>query len=191
MARGVNYIPDLNRFNLAGPPDWFLDQLWAFDDSLVIVPSRQEYLYRLAQRRKLNLAENIVNEAMKAQADTAMLVSYSLIPVTTIVATVNWSHPYLFEELRRRAPWRMGGADRVINDLEARERQEELQKRVNTDERNEYLSRDAWRFYQQKIGTRSHLYSPKTPDRRPVHPGLRRVSNTRVYRPDVHAGYQK
>lgn len=191
MARGVNFIPDLNRFQLAGPPSWFQDRLWAFDDSLVIVPSRQGHFYRLAQRRKLKLAENIVNDVMKEQADTAMLASYGLVPVTTILATINWSHPYLFEELRRRAPWRMGGADKVNKDLDAQERQAELDKRVQTDERNEYVARDAWKYYQQKIGTRSNVYSPKTPDRRPIHPGLRKVSKVQAYRPDVRSVYQK
>lgn len=183
MSRVTNWIPDRNRFQLAGPPKWFLRQLEEFDSSLVIIPSRMGHYYRLAQRRKMKLAENVVNDIMKEQADTAMLASYGLVPVTTILATVSWSNPFLFEELRRRAPWRLGGADEVIKKLESQEQQEKIDQFLEQDERNDYVARDAWRYYQKQVGVRSNVYSPKTPDRRPVHPGLRKVSKKQAYHP--------
>lgn len=148
----MNYIPDVNRFNLAGPPRWFLRQLWAFDPSLVIVPSRQGFYYRLSQRRKLQLAEKIVNEALWQHSDTQMLAGYSLVPVTTIVATVNWSNPYIFVELANRAPWRQGGHEKVNARLDAQDQQDDLDKRAKTDEHLTYLGKDAWNLYRKKIG---------------------------------------
>ena len=158
-----NYYPDLNRFNLAGPPQWFLRKLMEFDPSLVIVPSRQGFMYRLGQRRKLQLSENVVNDVLKEQADTLMLASYGLVPVTTIVATANWSNPYIFVELANRAPWRLGGADKVNAMLEAQDSQDEFGKRAQTDEHLTYLSKDAWKYYRTKIGLgRSWNLTPET-----------------------------
>lgn len=158
----ANYLPDLNKFQLAGPPQWWLRQLHDFDNSLVVVPSRQGFYYRLAQRRKLNLANKITNEALFQESDTKMLAGYSLVPVTTIIATANWSNPYLFEELRRRAPWRMGGAEATIKQVEDQEWKAELDRVAATNEHLDYLGKDAWNYYNMKLGLRSNLYSPKT-----------------------------
>ena len=148
----INYIPDVNRFKLAGPPTWFLRQLWDFDPSLVIVPSRQGFYYRLSQRRKLNLSEKIVQEALWNESDTQMLASYNLVPVTTIVATANWGNPYIFVELANRAPWRMGGADAVNRQLDEQDQKDDLDKRVKTDEHLTHLGKDGWQLYRKKIG---------------------------------------
>lgn len=147
-----NYIPDLNRFQLAGPPVWFLRKLLEFDPSLVIVPSRQSFLYRLAQRRKLRLPEKFVNDMLWKESDSQMMASYGLVPVTTILATANWSNPYLFVELANRAPWRLGGAEKVNATLDARDTEDELGKQAQTDEHLTYLSKDGWKLYRKKIG---------------------------------------
>ena len=162
MARTANYIADVNRFALAGPPQWWLSKLWEFDNSLVVVPSRQGFYYRLAQRRKLRLPEHIVNDALFKESDTQMMASYSLVPVTTIIATANWDNPYMFVELSNRAPWRLGGADKVNKMLETQDKQTVQTKQKAVDEKLYYLSRDAWNFYRQKIGLRSHLWSPRS-----------------------------
>lgn len=154
-----NYITDLNKYSLAGPPRWWLSKLWDFDPSLVVVPSRQECVYRLAQRRKLNLKEGIINDALFQQSDTQMLASYSLIPVTTILATANWSNPYLFQELANRAPWRQGGAEKVINDVEAAERKESEAKAATTDEHITFLAKDSWKYYRTKIGLGKTIFT--------------------------------
>lgn len=161
----TNYIPDTNSFSLAGPPAWFLSKLWDFDPSLVIVPSRQGFYYRLAQRRKLQLSDKVVNEALFAESDTKMLASYSLVPVTTILATANWTNPYIFVELANRAPWRQGGAAKVIQRLEDADWKAELDRRAATNEHLEHLGKDGYNYYKMKLGLRSHLWSPKTPTR--------------------------
>lgn len=157
-----NWISDTNRFALGKPPQFFLDKLWEFDSSLVIIPSRQSPLYRLAQRRKLNLPEKMVNEALFNESDTKMLASYSLVPVTSILGTVNWHDPYLFVELHNRAPHRQGGADKVNAMLEERETRDDLLKAAKQDELLTYLGKDAWGLYNKNIGVRSHMYVPRT-----------------------------
>ena len=102
----TNYIPDVNKFKLSGPPEWWLRLLNDFDPSLVVVPSRQGFYYRLAQRRPISLTAKFVNDMLFQHSDTQMLAQYGLIPVTTIVATATWS-PMMFQELAERAPWRM------------------------------------------------------------------------------------
>jgi hypothetical protein len=155
-----NYIQDVNKFNLAGPPKTFQRALWEFDPSLVVVPSRQGFYYRLAQRRKLQLSDRIVQEAMWNESDTQMLASYSLVPVTTILSTVKWSDPMLFEELRRRAPWRMGGAAAVTKMIEGSEQKAKLDIAKETDERNTELAKDGWGMYRKKIGLGKTLFLP-------------------------------
>lgn len=175
----LNYIVDQNRFNLAGPPKWWLVGLWDFDNSLVVVPSRQGFYYRLAQRRKLNLANHIVNDALFAESDTKMLAKYSLVPVTTILATAQWN-PVMFEALSQRAPWRMGGAEKAIKAVEDQDWQDEVNRRVKTDEHLTYLGKDAWKLYNKKIGVRSHMWSPTVKDNQPASaaPAIRTESKT-------------
>jgi len=164
----TNYYPDVNRFHLAGPPVWFLAKLWEFDPSLVIVPSRQGFCYRLAQRRMLTLAEHVVNDALFKDSDTQMLASYSLIPVTSILATCNWSNPYLFVELANRAPWRQGGADAVNARLDAHDADVDAQKRDATDQHLSSLSTDAWQQYRNRIGLGRTIFLPNPGRPRPV-----------------------
>ena len=184
MTKFPNFIPDKNPFLLAGPPDYFLRQLWDFDDSLVLVASRQGFFYRLGQRRPLKLKENIVNEILKEQADTAMLASYSLVPVTTVLATASWTDPQFFEELRRRAPWRWGGAKAYEDVINEQEQKEALDRRTKQDDRNTYLAKDAWRYYNKLIGTRSNLWIPHTKgDNAPVKLVL--PSSMKDYKPQV------
>lgn len=163
-----NYIPDHNRFKLSGPPSWWLRKLWDFDNSLVVVPSRQDCVYRLAQRRKLKLPEHIVNDVLFKESDTQMLATHGLVPVTTIIATANWSNPYMFVELANRAPWRMGGAAKVNQMLDEQDFKEEITKRQRTDELNTYLAKDAWKLYLKKVGLRSQMWSPVTKPAPPV-----------------------
>lgn len=181
----TNYYPDVNRFKLAGPPVWFQKQLWDFDPSLVIVPSKQGFYYRLSQRRPLLLSAKIVNDVLKEQADTQMLARYGLVPVTTILATCNWSNPLLFVELQRRAPWRMGGAEKFSAMIDGQERQELIDKNIQQDEHLSYLAKDAWKFYQQRTGLRSHLWSPTTKHQPSSVSSAPKRSPKSSYRPDV------
>lgn len=148
-----NFIPDVDKFHLGAPPAWWLQKLKDFDDSLYVVPSRQDCVYRLAQKRPLNLPEHVVNDALFNHSDTQMLATYSLIPVTTIIAKPNWSNPLMFRELTERAPWRMGGADAVLDALEEAEMYAATQKRIATDLNLEDRAKDGWRLLKMKTGS--------------------------------------
>lgn len=152
-----NYIVDQNRFSLQGPPTWWLQRLAEFDDSLVVIPSRQEFLYRLAQRRPPNLAQNIIKESLAQDRDAQMMASYGLIPVTTILATAKWDNPLMWKDLEERSPSRMGGADKYEALILANERQKQLQLLAKQDDINTQVARDAFKMYQIKLGTRLGL----------------------------------
>lgn len=187
-----NFIRDTNPFNLAGPPKWFLTQLLEFDPSLVIVPSRQGFYYRLAQRRKLMLTEKVVNEALFAESDTKMLAAHSLVPVTTILANPNWGNPILFEELKKRAPWRMGGAQKAIQMVEDQEWAGEMAKRAKTEEHVTHMAKESWLYYNKKTGNRTDAWrmkAAKGPTAAPVAPGLIRVDAPKPYQPLITTGF--
>lgn len=149
-----NWIEDVNRFHLKTPPLALLRRLWDFDSSLVIIPSKQDCVYRLAQRRPISLPKHLLDDPFFNQSDTQMLASYGLIPVTTILAEPNWFHPNFFKELENRAPWRMGGAEKVLTALEEEEMREEAQKKIDEDLRLTDISRQGWRSYQRRTGAR-------------------------------------
>ena len=190
MPKLRNYIVDSNPFALAGPPDWFLARLYQYDPSLVIVPSRQGHFYRLCQRRPLRLPERVINDILKEESDTKMLASHSLVPVTTILATVWWDNPTIFEELTKRAPWRMGGAKKFTDLVEAQDQKREMDNKLRTDEHLDYLAKDSWKFYNKLIGTRSHLWSPTVKSDKPASetkaPSLI-ISGAPAYKPAVQA----
>lgn len=156
----TNYIPDQNKFKLAGPPQWWLQLLWDFDPSLVVIPSRQGFYYRLAQRRKLNLSEKMVQDALFQYSDTQMLASYGLVPVTTILATANWN-PLMFQELEERAPWRLGGAQKVIQQMEDREWDDQKKLIKRNDQRMTDYAKFGWRLYQSKTGQKTFIDKTK------------------------------
>lgn len=165
-----NYIPDQNRFSLAGPPVWWLKLLKDFDSSLYVIPSRQGHYYRLAQKRKLRVATKIVNDIMKEQADTKMLASYGLIPVSTINPLANWS-PLMFEELTARAPWRQGGAEKFIKKVEDVEAEREAKLDAKIDSNLSDRAKDGWKLYQRKTGARTFVSAKGTrPAPKPIAP---------------------
>lgn len=165
-----NYIAADNPFKLAGPPAYWLRALWEFDSSLVVMPSKQSFCYRVCQRRPPSFSVQMTNDILKEDADARMMAAQHVIPVTSLLSTANWSEfPKHMEALRQRAPWRMGGAQHVTDSLEQAEWVEE-QKRKQQFEQDVLnpLSKDAWNLYNKKLGLRSHMYSPTTKTNRPA-----------------------
>ena len=161
-----NYIVDVNPFKLNGPPKWWLRKLKDFDASLVVVPSRQGFFYRLAQRRPINAQTKLAHDILWKESDTRMLASYGLVPITTIISTANWDNPLMWNDLAERAPWRQGGADvmdKRVNELDA---QRDFTKFQRTDQMLTDVSKDAWGMYRKKAGLRTSMYVPKTPEKR-------------------------
>lgn len=185
MQRLPNYIQGTNPYNLAGPPMWFQRRLWEFDPSLTIVASKQGFFYRLAQHRPLGLRENIVNDILKEQADTQLLAIHGLVPVTTILATVRWDNPVFFADLTRRAPWRMGGAEKYTKMVEDQDWKELQDKARKQDEHLTYLAKDSWKYYNMKRGLRTNLFSHNTKTNQAAPSPLILPHTTKPYKPEV------
>ena len=149
-----NYIKGRNPFNLAGPPKHFRRALWDFDASLVVIPSITQFHYYLAQRvpKKPDLAVSVAREAMKSSPDTIQLTQHNLIPVTSILPTVNWGDPTFFQLLKQRCPDMWGGVDKYMAGVEANERKIQLAKDADIDDMLNILSKDSWKFYRKKDG---------------------------------------
>lgn len=158
----TNYIEGENPLRLAGPPTWWLQKLYDFDNSLYVVPSKQGHFYRLAQKRPLDIRTSTVHRA-DPSPDSQQLYRYGLIPVTTILSTAHWDNPLMWEDLRQRAPWRMGGADAYEKAILAKERQKNLDIAKQNDEQLTDRARDAWGYYLMKAGRRQNMWIPKTP----------------------------
>lgn len=179
----ANYIKGENPFNLLGPPGWWLEKLKDFDDSLVVIPSKQGHFYRLAQKRPPDPRANIVASLMK-DSDAKMMASYGLIPVTTILADAKWDNPVIWEDLRQRAPHRMGGADKYAALIMEKERRREIEIAKKNDEILTDTARDAWGYYLMKAGRRQTMWVPRT--EKPTVTALRenRSATFRILGPD-------
>lgn len=148
-----NYLHTTNPFNLAGPPKWWLKKLAEFDASLVVFPSRHNFVYRLCQKRPMKIHEKIIQDLL-TDSDTRFMAGKNLIPVTTILATANWDNPLMFVELANRAPHRMGGAEKVNKMLEEQDKQRDLETKRKNDQLLTDVSKAGWRNYQYKTGQR-------------------------------------
>jgi hypothetical protein len=160
--RYSNYQVEANPFKLAGPPKWWLSKLAEFDPSLVVMPSKQGFYYRLCQRRPPSLKKAMVEAALFNESDTKMLASRGLIPITTILATANWDNPLMWMDLAGRAPHMNGGAEKVIKKLEDDEFSKDMKKRADTEQMIVDRAKDGWKLYQSKTGARvSNAFSKR------------------------------
>lgn len=160
MADYHNYIVDVNPFKLSGPPAWFLRKLSEFDPSLVIMPSKQGFYYRLCQRRRPSLTQKLVNDLLFNESDTKMLASRNLVPVTTILATANWDNPLIFKDLIERAPHRLGGAEKVNKMIEDAEFASDMRKKKDVEDNIVQRAKDGWKLYKGKTGQTVSLANP-------------------------------
>ena len=151
MARSSWYA-DRNPFGLAKPPGWFLSEMRAYDDQLVIIPSRQRPLYCVTRRTTatpgLKLAADLLRDS-----DSAMFAQYGVVPVTTLMRLpwATWSHTFV-AELASRDVWRHGGAAEVMTDIERQEVEARrvLDSRIS-DEAGE-RAKDAYTAWQLRSG---------------------------------------
>lgn len=159
-----NYIPDKNPLDLEAPPAWWLAKLLEFDDSLVVIPSRQVYCYRLAQRRPPDTRTNLVH-SVQGDSDSQMMKTHGLVPVTTIKAHPRWDNPLMFEDLAARMPSRNGGWAAYEKRLNELEQMKELRDRAERDDMLNVISKDSLGFYKKKAGLKTAMWTPSTPNR--------------------------
>ena len=147
-----NFIHDRNPFNLPAPPAWWLQQLSDYDSQLVVIPSRQEAIYRLT-RRTWNRPGIAAMAVIHREQDTAMMASYGVVPVTTIVGWGVWG-TNIFNSLRARDIWAHGGAEKFVKLEEDYEADAERKRKATIRDDMWVRSGDAWRSYQARTGQR-------------------------------------
>lgn len=171
MELGEIYLPDLNPFNLAAPPLWWQQGLWAFDPDLRILPGRKRPVFWLARVQKYS--RGLTGAAVTDdQGDTAMFVKYELIPVTWIQSLDGWSEgflQYIVGELMERDTWAIEGQP-LTEDLIRKalfeggskygkaldQRDEDERTKINAEVRDDvyHATGDAWRSLQARTGER-------------------------------------
>lgn len=127
------WVPDLNRFSLAKPPDWFLHSLYLYDDKLFLIPSRQQPVYRLARSigrqpgQKVNIQGRRIGSMNITEfddaPDTKMLYDRCAAPIRTIQPYIVWTTE-IIDYLRSCDIWAQGGAAKVAAELDAAEERE-------------------------------------------------------------------
>jgi len=161
----ANWYPDLNRFNLPAPSEWWLQLLRDYDDQLVVLPSRKDLLYRLTRRvrreARLGLNAMIVHE----HPDTVMMIQYGVVPVSSLSAWAIRSDK-IIRDLMARDTWRVFGkpvldahdavraADMVIDRLTDAERAARHEDARRGSDKADAINTDAFRSLQQRKGER-------------------------------------
>lgn len=152
MHERPNYLHRVpNPWNLAPPPQWFLDEMRAYDAELVIFPSAEEACYRFARRAKVHPA---VMQALKNRPDTKTYWEHRLVPVTSLPQFEPWSPRILFE-LAERDIQRVGGGDAAADILDAHEAQKEQAERITMSDTLDRISKDAYVDFTVDAGTRN------------------------------------
>lgn len=112
-----NWIADQNPFHLAAPPAWFLQQLHDRDADLVLLPGLTQPVYRLARRVTKSLG---LVKATFRDSETSRMVTHKLIPVTSILGTIQY-WPDVLAWLDAHDTWAVGGGEKADDILLAQE----------------------------------------------------------------------
>jgi len=136
-----NYIVEENPFGLTGPPRSFLHEMWTFDPCLVLFPSREEAVYRLA--RRVEHGQPLLT-FLASRPDTKMFVKHRLVPVTSVVPFAHWG-PVLLHDLAVRDVRRVGGYRRAADILDDQDDAAEATYRAYVADQAMIRARDSWR----------------------------------------------
>lgn len=150
------WVPDLNRFSLAAPPDWFLRALHEYDNRLFLVPSRQEPRYRLAWRSRRQPGAGLKGTKLTDfdhSPDTLMLYALRAFPVMSIEPYVTWNLD-LIGIIKSRDVWAAGGADKAADALDEADRQREAKIDAQNDDRLDQAAHMAFKSKGYREGTR-------------------------------------
>jgi hypothetical protein len=139
-----------NPWQLAGPPAWWLDLLYAADPDLVLFPSKTTGVYRVARRCPQNIQPLMT--ALRSVPDTSTYVNHRLMPITSLLPFTNWS-PLVISDLMAMNIERFGGwqkAARALDDFD--ERQERALDR-EIENKAHALAHDTWWSKQFQTGS--------------------------------------
>lgn len=160
-----NWIPDINRFGLEKPPDWFLQRLRDYDHRLVIIPSRkgvgdkdkERGAYLLAIRRLHSAGIGDVAMLDNKHPDTNMCFVNNLLPIAPLKFgedVVVWTErgcTQLINTLKARDTWAYTGGpdgkdpDAAWKAVEAAEEAQAKRERATFVDDMRHRARDAWR----------------------------------------------
>lgn len=177
----LNYLRGENPFGLSAPPTWFLEEMWKFDPCLVIFPSKEEGLYRLARRVEHG---SPILTIMKGRPDTQVFWQHRLTPITSILPSpfVHWSM-LLLNDLAERDIRRQGGYKKAADKLDAQDDRRDEQWRLETADGAAVRARDSWRGQKWTRGESLDLGARKPRGARTTRDGLFHGPPTRAYRP--------
>lgn len=145
-----NYLEHVgNPFNLVGPPVWFQRALYAFDPQMVIFPSAEMAVYRVARYCADEGVAPLLNPAGERPSegewrpDQRVYYNNKLIPITTLLPFVQWS-PVILNDLAERCFERMGGLNECLDRLDDFDEQQEQRLRAETADGAESLAHMSW-----------------------------------------------
>lgn len=147
-----------NPWNLAAPPQWFLDEMYAMDAELVIFRSAEEPCYRFARKAKVHPA---VMHALKNRPDTKTYWEHRLVPVTSLPQFEQWS-PRILIQLAERDIQRVGGAQEAANILDAHDERVEARLQAETADGADLRAIDMYREHKSATGQRVFLGGKKS-----------------------------
>lgn len=144
-----NWIPVPNPFQLTAPPAWWLRLIHAYDDQLVVFPSRKERVYRLARRARLS--GGLPGDFPIHHPDTAVMKAHRLVSVAALpVALV--SSDTIIPQLRDRDIEAHGGWEAYLAQLEAHELAAEGKADAQVADMGAVRHREARRTWQRRVG---------------------------------------
>jgi hypothetical protein len=149
--------PCPNPFGVAYPPKWWLNEMWLFDDQLVIFPSQKAQTFILARRATRSKGESPHDvKGVSQNPDTILMSRHRLVRVCEILPGVIWDNR-VFQRLAAHDIQRLGGHKEVSLKLEAMDRQREdrINRRLEAD--GDAIARDAYKGMKYKIGERISL----------------------------------
>lgn len=133
------WLVDQNPLNLPEPPQWWQDLVSGYDKMLRIMPSQKEHVYRLGRvvRReaRLGLQTMVVHD----HPDTRAMIKFGCVPIAPVYPWAIHSTA-IIRDLRARDTWVNGGANKVVDMLEAAEKKtrdyDQAQADADIDERS-------------------------------------------------------
>ena len=164
MARKIkslgadHWIPDLNRFGLAKPPDWWLRYMIRFDPDLYLMPSRKRAVYNFMRPARLSAGIGPMALTDK-EGDLTAMKNLGMVPSAVLIPATNgsWTTNVFDEDLANRDIWRHGGADKFSEKLEQKEREKAQKDDVKLIDECLVRRRDMARSFKARTGQRTKL----------------------------------
>ena len=150
-----NFIRTSNPFNLADPPEWFLNGLAALDADLVIFASTHHPCYRMC--RRVTKTKDL-SRPIASWPDTYILVAHRLAPWKSVLPTsLDMSWARVLEEIPEYDQWAFKDAGAVADHLDGREFDAEQRDRRQMRDDLDQMSAHGYRVAQRQLGSRIGL----------------------------------